>query len=229
MNSALPYRLSCHRLTKFDPDSWESIAHAFREAPSCRLQQAWLSQSQPELRPGLVRTGWTDEALIVFAELEDDDIFNPVTGLNEHSYKHGDVFEMFLRPTSQDAYYEFHVGPQNQKFQMRVPSAADFDAPRGGSGIPPAWMISHRQIETRVEVCAEGGRWKVLAAIPFDMVAEGGAPQPGSQWLFSFCRYDYHRQRPEPVLSSTSPHHQPVSFHSQAEWGVLTFSTPGTS
>lgn len=160
---------------------------------------------------------------MVFAELDDDDIYNPVTELNAHAYLHGDVFEIFLRPVGQDAYYEFHVGPQNQKFQMRIPSASDFRAPRGAAGIPPAWMISHQVIETRVEVCAEAGRWKVLAAIPFDLVAEGQPPQAESQWMFSFCRYDYTRPNPCPVLSSTSPHHMPVSYHSQAEWGELTF------
>ena len=223
MNPDPPYQLACRRLPGFDPGSWESVAGAFCEAQSCHLQQSWLPDQQPGFRPGRVRTGWTDEALIVFAELDDDDIFNPATRLNEHFYKHGDVFEMFLRPMGQESYYEFHVGPQNQKFQMRVPSAGDFAALQKGAGIPPAWMISQRVIETRVEVCAKASQWKVLAAIPFDMVGEVGAPQAGSQWLFSFCRYDYSRQKPGPVLSSTSPHQQPVSYHSQAEWGVLAF------
>jgi hypothetical protein len=223
MKSDPPYQLACLRLPGFDPGSWESVGDAFRDAPACRLQQAWLSDKEPGFRPGRVRTGWTDEALIVFAELDDDDIFNPATELNEHFYKHGDVFEMFLRPTGRDAYYEFHVGPQNQKFQMRIPSAADFAALRGVAGIPPAWMISQRQIESRVEVSPEAGQWKVLAAIPFDMVAEVQRPQAGARWMFSFCRYDYSRPNPRPVLSSTSPHHQPVSYHSQAEWGMLTF------
>ena len=223
MKSDPSCQLACHRLTKFDPCSWESVAGAFCDAQPSHLQQSWLSDPQPGFRPGRVRTGWTDDALIVFAELNDDDIFNPATGLNEHFYTRGDVFEMFLRPTGQDAYYEFHVGPQNQKFQMRIPSAADFAALRGVAGIPSAWMISQRQIESRVEVSAEAGQWKVLAAIPFDMVAEVQPPQAGTRWMFSFCRYDYTRQQPEPVLSSTSPHHAPVSYHSQAEWGELTF------
>jgi len=215
-----PYQLACGALPKFAWDDWESIAAAFKDAQPTLLQQAWLIQPQPEFRPGRVRTGWTDEALLIYAELDDDDIFNPVTELNAPSFLHGDVFEMFLRPLGQSAYYEFHVTPQNQKLQLRIPSVEEFNAPRGSAGIPPAWMISSRVIESRVQICAADSQWRVLAAIPFDMVAEVKKPQPGSQWLFSFSRYDYTRQKPEPILSSSSPH-QILSFHRQEEWGVL--------
>jgi len=223
MKTDQPYQLACHPLPEFDWDDWGAIAAAFKEAQTSLLQQAWLAHPQPEFRPGRVRTGWTDDALLVYAELDDDDIFNPVTELNALSFKHGDVFEMFLRPAGQLAYYEFHVTPQNQKLQLRIPSAEEFAATRRTPGIPPAWMISNRIIESRVEVCTKDRQWRVLAAIPFDMVAEVKRPQPGSRWLFSFSRYDYTRQKPKPILSSTSPH-QIVSFHRQQEWGMLTFS-----
>ncbi|MEI6070209.1 MAG: carbohydrate-binding family 9-like protein [Verrucomicrobiae bacterium] len=216
--------LDCRRLPPFDSDDWESVVGAFRDAPLILLQQFWLDHPQEGFRSARVRTGWTAEKLHVFAELDDDDVFNPVTELNSLSFRHGDVFEMFLRPLGQEAYYEFHVSPQNQKLQLRIPSAGEFSAERKGEGIPPGWMLADRLIESRVQVCAEVNRWRVLAAIPFDMVAEGPRPQAGSQWLFSFSRYDYYRGKPEPVLSSTSPHSLPVSFHRQQDWGTLSFS-----
>ncbi len=219
-----PHQLACRSLPGFDPDDWDSVADVFREAEPILLQQFWLDHPQAGFRSARVRTGWTGEKLYVFAELDDDDIFNPVTALNSPSYLHGDVFEMFLRPIGQEAYHEFHVTPQNQKFQLRVPSARKFAARQTGSGIPSCWMIANRLIESRVQVCVAAGQWRVLAAIPFDMVAEARQPEAGSQWLFSFSRYDYSRANPKPVLSSTSPHRPPVSFHRQQDWGFLTFS-----
>jgi hypothetical protein len=55
------------------------------------------------------------------------------------------------------------------------------------------------------------------------MVAETGNPKLGSQCLFSFSRYDYYQGDPTPVLSSSSSHHLPVSFHRQEDWGLLSF------
>jgi hypothetical protein len=202
---ALP-QLVCRRLREVRRDAWEPTIAALRDAQPCRLGQAWLPTPQKEFRPATVRTGWTDTDLVVFAELEDADIFNPVTGLNALSFQHGDVFEMFLRPVEQTAYCEFHVSPQNQKLQLRFPSSQAFRAPRENPGIPPAWMISKRQIASQVRVEAERNLWSVLAAIPVDMVADSGRVEPGSRWLFSF----------------TSPHPQ-INFHRQEEWGTLVF------
>jgi len=58
--------------------------------------------------------------------------------------------------------------------------------------------------------------------IPAASVLDRLCPLPGSQWHFSFCRYDYTRGRPEPVISSTSALAQP-DFHRLAEWGNLKF------
>lgn len=168
-----------------------------------------------------VKAGWTPEALIVHAELEDSDIFNPELRFNAPSFMKGDVFEMFLRPSDQQAYFEFHVTPENQRFQLRIPSAQEFSTPRSEPGIPPDWFVE-RMIESRVRVDAAAGRWEVVAVIPFDLVCETSRPGPGTRWLFSFSRYDYTRGRAQPVLSSTSQH-AILNYHRQEDWGELLF------
>jgi hypothetical protein len=215
-------QLACRRLPCFDPNDWDGAVAALRDAPVCPLGQYWFPAPQKEFRPATVRAGWTESALVVLAELEDSDIFNPITEFNAMSFQHGDVFEMFLRPTEQSAYCEFHVTPQNQRLQLRFPSSDALSKPRPSPGIPRDWMIYDRQIDTRVRVEGAQGRWWVLAAIPADMVADSGVLGPGSRWLFSFSRYDYTRGKPAPVLSSTSPHRE-VNFHRQQEWGTLLF------
>lgn len=202
--------------------TWDGIEQGFRQAQSCQMQQAWLKEQDPRFRPASVRVAWDGHTLFVYAELEDEDIFNPVVTFNELSYKYGDVFEMFLRPVDQDAYYEFHVTPQNQRFQLRIPSAEAFRAPKQKPGIPADWFINDKVIDSRVRVDESLKRWSVLASIPVGWVAETGLPTKGTEWLFSFSRYDYTRGVPTPVLSSTSPH-TILNFHKQDEWGRLRF------
>ncbi|MEI6083813.1 MAG: carbohydrate-binding family 9-like protein [Verrucomicrobiota bacterium] len=200
--------LTCRQLHNHDWSTAESIG----------FQQAWLPSPQPELRPTTVRTAWRDDALLVQAELSDADIFNPVTGFNSMFYEKGDVFEIFLRPTTQDAYSEIHIGPDNQKLQLRFPRA-------GILGTRPIqeFLISNPVIVSRVELLPAQNLWKVSAEIPFALVQEAGPVRPGTQWLFSFSRYDYTRGQVQPVLSSSSPH-QKLNYHRQEEWGTLTFA-----
>lgn len=214
--------INCRHLPAFNRNTWDSNVEALREAQPCPMSQTWRQAPEPGFAGATVHTAWTDTDLIVFAELEDRDIFNPVTELNALSFRYGDVFEMFLRPSEQMAYSEFHVTPQNQKLQVRFPSTEAFLAPRKEPNIPASWLIFDRQFDSQVRVDTAGNRWMVLAAIPFGMVADSGRAGAGSRWLFSFSRYDYTRGQPEPVLSSTSPHTE-LNFHTQKDWGTLLF------
>lgn len=222
MKKKVPPEVVCHHLPSLDVKSWDTNVAALRDAQACPLNQGWLPAPQPEFRPASVRTGWAHDGLFVFAELEDVDIFNPITEFNAMAFQHGDVFEMFLRPADQSPYYEFHVSPQNQKLQLRFPSSDVFFTPRKEPSLPADWFVSSRVIESRVRVDAARNRWWVQALIPFDLVAEAGPVRAGSRWLFSFSRYDYTRGQDKPILSSTSPHQQ-VNFHRQQEWGSLIF------
>ena len=217
-------QLTCNMMPYFNPEDWESIARAFQGAQPCLLQQAWLPTPEAAFRPCRVRTGCSNAALFVYAELEDEDIYNPITEFNAPSYCFGDVFEIFLRPAGQSAYYELHVTPQNQKFQLRIPSAEAFQRIRESKkGIPDEWLISDWELDARVDVRASQSKWRVFARIPFDRIAEIRRPQAGDQWLFSFSRYDYTRGKEKPVLSSSSPH-QAIDYHRQHEWRTLTFA-----
>lgn len=215
--------LNVQPLTDMDLDSWDKVESAFRNAPVVESQQAWQAERDPEFRPMRVKVGWTREALIVYAEIEDADIFNRETRFNAMSFQSGDVFEMFLRPCEQEAYLEVHVTPENQKLQLCFPSASAFAALRPDSIIPPEWYIGPGAIESRVRVNGAAERWEVVAQIPFNLVSEASRPKAGSKWLFSFSRYDYTHGRQTPVYSSTSPHKK-LNFHQQEAWGELRFT-----
>lgn len=215
-----PY-LSVKPLDAVAFDSWHWIDAVFANVTAVKSQQAWLAEPEPEFRPMRVKAGWTRDALYVYAEIEDADIFNPEKRFNAPSFLSGDVFELFLRPCDQESYVEIHVTPENQKLQLRIPSTRALGAPRAKPGIPPEWFID-RAIESRVRVNVAAERWDVAVEIPFAMICEVLLPRSGDRWLFSFSRYDYTRGLVHPVLSSTSPH-QVLNFHRQEEWGELRF------
>lgn len=203
--------------------SWGDIETAFEAARPVALQQAWQDRPDAGFRPASVRAGWNDDVLLVYAVLEDDHVFNPVTRFNQPAFTEGDVFEIFLRPHGQDAYFEFHINPNNQKFQLRIPSIEAFQANRSRKGnIPREWFLEERAIHSRVKVEPEQRQWRILADVRFDGVVERPSGHPEGAWLFSFSRYDYTPEARSPVLSSTSPH-QKVNFHRQQEWGRLHF------
>jgi len=214
--------LNVKSLVKADLESWSQLVSVLSDAQAVESKQGWRSELEPGFRPMRVKTGWTRDALYVHAEIEDADIFNPEKQFNALSFTKGDVFEIFLRPCDQDAYFEFHVTPENQKLQLRFPSAAALAVPRAQPGLLPDWFINHPVIESRVRVNAAIQRWEVAVEIPFDLVSEASQPRRDTRWLFSFSRYDYTRGQERPVLSSTSPHKE-LNFHRQEEWGELRF------
>ena len=216
-----PPIIRCRRLaTPIVGGDWNLAERVLADATPIPLQQAWLARSEPQFQPATVRTGWWDETLWVLADLHDADIFNPVVESNVDFFQHGDVFEMFLRPAAQDGYYEFHVGPQNQKLQLRIPSTAAFRQS------PPAeqreWKLISPTLQSWVDVDLARHRWQVMTAVPFAGICESRAALACREWFFSFSRYDYTQAGARPCLSSTSPHVK-VDFHRQEEWGKLCF------
>jgi hypothetical protein len=217
-----PSSLECRLLPAHDPADLTSVVKAFSRAPAVDMHQAWLPQEQAELRPSLVRVGRTADALLVLAELHDEDIHNRAAKLNEMTFLLGDAFEMFLRPERQPAYVEFHVTPDNVKLQLRFPDESAIFGPAEKRKPIESYMIRHEVFTSRVWVQPAQKRWLVLASIPAAAVYTQPVPLAGEAWRFSFSRYDYTRGAAQPVLSSTSPHVQ-CGFHRQQEWGTLRF------
>lgn len=183
------------------------------------FQQAWRDEPETDFMPGRVRMGWAPEGFVVWAEMKDRDIFNPVRVLNEPAYTKGDVFEIFLRPQTSDAYYEFHITPYNQLFQYAIPSAAEFRN-RRGKGICQEWLLSAPVLESHTKIDPVAGIWQVAAKL--SVTDLGLLPlKRNDHWKFSFCRYDYSKNRAQPVLSSTSPLNK-IDFHDQSCWKEMT-------
>ena len=225
MATLQPPRLTCRPLPSFDLDCWDSIRSAFAEADPVSLAQAWLPTPEPSFKPACARTGRTESELAVFAEMEDEDIFNKATSLNECTYELGDVFEVFVKPETQEKYFEIHVTPENQKLQLSFPRpGAIREKPATPVADPLAkYKFGNPIICSRTLVEATRSRWSVLALLPLAIIQESGSVRPGHVWRFSFSRYDYTRGQPRPVISSTSPHPKP-DFHRVEDYGFLKFA-----
>ena len=186
---------------------------SFEEAGTLSFQQSWLSEPEPGFQRGEVRVGWQPEGFRMQATLMDRDVFNPETGFNERFFLQGDVIEWFLQPLGADEYWEFHVGPEGQLYQVRFPSKPAFDALRS-TGIPREWMISNPIIEVSTRFLC--GCWQIDAFLPVSMLNRSQL-LANEVWKMSFCRYDYNRNPENVILSSTSPL-SALDFHIISEW-----------
>jgi len=211
--------LVCLPLPKFDVNNWEEVTRIFNDMPVCYYEQAWLQTRQPRCLAARTHVGYDARQFWMFSVFEDIDIFNMSVELNQHVYKLGDAFEIFLRPLSGEEYIEFHVTPDNQHMQIRWPRARRSFKDKGW--IPD--FLSECSFQSWTQIDAENNRWRILAAIPYETLGIS-VPQEGDEWLYSFGRYDYTRGFKRPILSSTSPH-RVRDFHRQHEWNRLVFRT----
>jgi hypothetical protein len=214
-------QLTCATLPAFDAADLASVQRAFQSATRVTMGQGWQPALSPEFAPAEVRVGWREDALLVLAELTDRDIHTAATGLNQRMWELGDVLEIFLRPAGQETYFEFHVTPNNQRLQLRIPDTATLRRAQAAN-VFHDFLLPGQAFQSTVWLQPEDQKWFVLAEIPSRVVSGQDRLAAGSRWHFSFSRYDYTRGAAEPVISSTSPHIK-ADFHRQEEWGVIRF------
>jgi len=219
--SPSPPRLKCRELPRFASDQLDAVGAAFAQADRCVMGQAWLAEPELDFLPATVRTGWRGDALLVFAELQDADVHTRATAHNQRMWELGDVMELFLQPADSPGYVEFHVTPNNLRLQLRFPDPLALRRAQSSNAFDDL-ILPDGTFRSRVWTQPANRKWFVYAEVPAAGVGAADRPLAGMEWRFSFSRYDYSRGRPEPVISSTSPHAQP-SFHRREEWGTLLF------
>ncbi len=240
-----PPNLVCKTLSSFDPSDWKSVEAAFKDATPVAMWQAWHNTPDPTFKPATIRTGRRGNSLWIYAQVEDVSINDRATRLNEMrdippdlkpgqsfdflSTTCGDVFEIFLRRSSQKDYFELHVTPQNQALQLHWAGAQDYidsdveDVRESKRQIakrvipPPKAFTSHTRVDEKNQT------WHVLAEVPAGLLDESVGITNGEVWRFSFSRYDFTKGNDVPIVSSTSLH-KSCNFHCQEEWGQLHFS-----
>lgn len=212
----------CGQLPKFEIGDFDATKRAFAGSHLLEMGQSWLDSPEPGLMKSRVSVGARDDALWLFAEMGDRDIFNPVCTFNQPAFTEGDVFELFLGKTGANPYYEFHVTPDNCCLGLLFPdSKAVVDIRKAGGALSELdrFKVRDEIFRSWVEIKREDQIWRVLLCIPLAPVL-GSAPPKGSRIDFSCCRYDYTRGVSTPTLSSTSPY-TACDFHRRGEWRTL--------
>jgi hypothetical protein len=217
-----PYHSPSVRCPAMDYRSWSTwreVGEAMRPVPTVFLQQSWASPDPRPIRPATVALAHHGNELIVYAELSDEDIFNPVREHGALAFLSGDVFEIFLRGAGEPNYFEHHITPDNITLQLCFPSVEVFENINAGKDHDWATRLAGKiPVPSQVLVQPEKQVWRILCLLPLTEISSNLDKIPPTDWTFSFCRYDYTRGEKRPILSSTSAHDHP-HFHDQSAWG----------
>ncbi len=180
------------------------------------LGQPWAEAVQARFRPAIVHLAWTLGALLVEADLTDDEVYSSSCNDNDRLWEMGDVFEIFTMIEGRRDYEEFHLAPNNCRMHLRLPGV-------GGRPSPESKPLAFEEmLVSPIGFAGEARRtslgWRVEASIPAEALRLPAFVE-GQRLRVSFCRYDASSVG-EPVLSTTSPH--PVmAFHRPEEWSLI--------
>jgi glucose/arabinose dehydrogenase len=190
-----------------------------------RFYLPWLMDKTRDAKTATkARLLWDREHLFFFADLEDADLFAPLT---EHDARlwENDVFELFFKPDEKaPGYYEFQVNAAGAVLDMFIAERGkkQFDEMKAdGPFHVKAAVVRRGTLEDRTD---QDEGWSVEGRIPWtDLLRTGGRPAENEVWRFALCRYDYDRKWPEPELSTCAPITSKRSFHHHEEYARLKF------
>ncbi|HUR46811.1 MAG TPA: PQQ-dependent sugar dehydrogenase [Candidatus Saccharimonadales bacterium] len=190
----------------------------------------WLGDGKhPAPTATEARMLWDREYLYFFAQMQDADLYADVTN-HDGTIWDNDVFELFFKPAKdKKGYYEFQVNAANATLDMFLPS-------RGAGGYGRFKADGEFQMETKVLLRGTLNKWEdkdegwsVEGRIPWrDFMRTGGRREPGEEWSFALCRYDYSVELDEPALSTCAPLSK-MDFHHFEDYAPLRFVGPAQS
>jgi beta-N-acetylhexosaminidase len=195
----------------------EDLMVQFARIEEIGLKQSWLPTPDSGFNLTDVKVAWNPEGLYVFARLQDEDIFSNSTDFNQRLWELGDVFETFIHLEKSDAYYEFHVSPNNHVMQIRFDVSL---TPAQRRLQLPDLFMPEQVVRSTVWVNEAKNQWCVLLVIPASVLKTSGIFVSGDTLNVSFSRYDYNHASKEPILSSSSDFKE-LDFHRRENWGKL--------
>jgi hypothetical protein len=175
---------------------------------------------------------WDRDCLYFFAEMEDTDLYADVREHDGQTWDN-DVVELFLKPADdKPGYYEFQVSAANTKLDMFLPR-------RGAGGYVRFKADGDFDFESAVQLSGTLNRWSdkdtgwtVEGRLAWkDFARTGGRPEPGEQWKFAVCRYDYSVDFEGPALSTSAPlkTNPTPKFHYFEDYAPIEFVGPTKS
>lgn len=190
--------------------------HPLTSGSKFHLGQPWTRSLDQGFRPCEVRLSWTPAALLVEANLADDEVFTKATADNQKMWELGDVFEVFLQVEGRREFVELHVVPNGFRVHAHLPGPRGMATPTSEPLAFESMLVSPVGFTAKAVKTKSG--WRVSERIPAAILGLD-AFRPGQDLRISFCRYDG-SPGGEPVLS-TSASHPVISFHRPDEWAKI--------
>lgn len=203
---------------KLDDEAWQQapVVDGFR--------LPWVEAAPAARKATRARLLWDRDNLYVAADMDDGDLYADVTEHDGNTWEN-DVFEVFLKPSATaPAYYEFHVTPANTRFDLFLPRRGHVARFRQADTFAIESAVTVRGTLDKWADRDEG--WTTELRIPWsDLEPTGGRPEPGAEWRFALCRYDFDVANESPELSTIAPLSR-LSFHLHEDYATLKFIGP---
>jgi len=168
----IPHIQTDFPVTEVDNKTWE-------KASTVSIDKYWSGERAPAGRQAIARLLWSDTALYVRFEANQDELLIVSDPPNLATKSHGlwgrDVCEIFIAPENRNKYFEFEIAPNGEWVDIalevvRGKRKSDFDYRSG--------MTSAARTEDK----------KIVMAIKIEWNAFGKIPKVGDIWLGNLFR-----------------------------------------
>ncbi|RKX46084.1 MAG: hypothetical protein DRP64_03765 [Verrucomicrobia bacterium] len=164
---------------------------------------------------GLVRFGWDETGLYVYADLEDSHIIVQNRQDEQLHYEHGDVFELFVKPRTEPYYWEMYAVPSGNK------STLFFPRNRAGKGLND-FLHGHGFQSLKVSVKQSSKGWNAQMFVPAaQLTALGAGWGDGTEWTVFCGRYNYNSEDLADPELSMAPPLSATNYHLTDEYARL--------
>lgn len=173
---------------------------------------------------GSARLLHDDKNLYIAFAFEDADVVDRSAEDDQEVYTMSDVAEIFLKPTDEAWYWEFHVTPKGRVSTYWWPGG---EPPKRAEEhhVKPRFIQVAAQVQGTINHSEDRDQgWTALVTIPFAKLDRFGPPKdPNGRWTILLSRYNYSRYRMKgtgPELSAASPLSEP-NYHLVEEYPRL--------
>jgi len=224
--TAAPQELIVHHTTspitldaKIDGPAWTNATQVQFDIPG---EYQKLGQTMEE--PGTARLLWDDRRLYIGFQFVDSDLVALGHEDDEEHHTLGDVAEVFLKPTDQPWYWEFHVTPGGHASTYWHPGRGRFGL-REDHHVRPRFFDFIVSLQGTLNDWRDRDKgWTAEVAIPFDKLDRyNERSKPKENWTILLARYNYTRYRTQatgPELSTWPPVSH-AAFHVVEEYAPL--------
>ena len=206
---------------KLDDPIWQSAKVYSLELPKQKIANG---RGYDAVLPSTAQLAWDDHYLYVGATFRDRDLIAVGTRDQDHHYRMGDTFEVFISPTRATGYWELHSTPKQHRTAWYYPGSGQFGMPHlFEAPMAVDFPAASTFVGTLNESSDLDQSWSVEFAIPIaDMAASEQVQWPSNDWIILLARINFSRYvRDHGPQYATAPQIDAADFHRQYQYAKL--------